>query len=274
MLGSVVRMSAISEPSTEPMIEPSTDDRAMRRGRRGRPRRTDWRLGGRTVRRWREMLVAWSLLSLGVGVTAGYGIQTLWPTASWAPLASTLVLWGSMLAPVVYAFARSRPIGLLRLRPVDLLFGLALGVFLRLFQGWVAQMSGAGAVFPSYITLDGTLPTTWWLSDAIPAAIVAPVIEEFFFRAVILVALYTALRRGFGHLTAGLAAFLVSTALFIVVHSINGAITTDAVVAIGALGATCALLVLLTGRIWPAVLVHIVYNTTGLILGLVGTFAG
>lgn len=239
-----------------------------------RVRRRDWRLGGRSVRRWRASLLAVALLSLGVGVVGGYAILWLWPTAPWAGPASTLLLWAGMLAPVVYAFALSRPAGLLRLRPVDLLFAVALGLALRLFQGWVAQTSGAGATFPTYLTLDGRLPADWLWSTALPAVLVAPVLEELYFRAVVLIAVFTALRRAFGHLTAGLAALLVSTALFVLVHGVDAGLTVDAVVAVGVLGATCAALVLLTGRIWSALLVHIVYNATGVLLGLVGTFAG
>ncbi|BDV29789.1 CPBP family intramembrane glutamic endopeptidase [Microbacterium terricola] len=226
------------------------------------------------MRGWRELLIAWALFSLGAGVLAGFTIRWLWPAASWSSLASTLALWIGMLVPIVMAFSRSRPVGLLRLRPLDLLYGVALGVFLRLFQGWVATMADGGAPFPTFATMDGALPSSWFWREALPAGVIAPVIEEFFFRAVILVAMYTVLRRGFGKMTAGLAAALVSTALFVVLHTVSGTLGIDAVVSLGAVGLTCAALVLLTGRIWAAVIVHVVYNSMYLLLGLVGTFAG
>lgn len=225
------------------------------------------------MRLWREVTLAWACFSLGVGVLLGFVISTTW-ASPWASFTATAVLWLSMLVPIVWAFRRSRPIGLLTFRPVDLLYGLMLGVALRIFQGVVAEMSGTGAAFPTFTTFDGQLPTMWWLTDAASAALIAPVLEEFFFRGVVLIALYSALRRPFGKLTAGLGAGLVSTALFIIVHTVAGSITADAAVSLAAVGATCALLVLLTGRIWGAVLVHIVFNTTYLALGLVGTFAG
>jgi len=217
------------------------------------------------------MLLAWALVSLGVGVLAGFAVLRIWPDAAWAGPASTLVLWAAMLVPVGLAFRRSRPVGLLRLRPVDLLFGLTLGLLLRLVQGWLA---GPDAGFPSFATVDGALPPTWWLTEALPAALVAPVVEEFFFRAVLVVAVYSLLRRVSGGAAAGVAAALVSTAVFVVMHTIGGAVGVGDIVAVAALGLTCALLVLLTGRIWAAVLTHIVYNTTWLLLGLVGTLAG
>ncbi|GAA5038077.1 hypothetical protein GCM10025738_26830 [Microbacterium fluvii] len=220
------------------------------------------------------MLLAWALFGLGAGVIAGFAIITVWPAKPWAPLASTLALWAGMLVPIVVGFSRSRPIGLLRLRPLDLLYGLVIGAGLRLFQGWVEGIVAGGAAFPSYVTIDGALPSSWWWSEALPAAVIAPTIEEFFFRVVVLVSVYTALRRPFGKLTAGLAAALVSTALFVVTHSIGSVLGVDAVVALGAVGITCSLLVLLTGRIWGAVLVHIVYNSVYVLLGVVGTIAG
>lgn len=243
------------------------------RARTRRAGRTDWRLGGRTVRPWRELTLAWACFSLGVGVLLGFVISTSW-ASPWASFTATAVLWLSMLVPVVWAFRRSRPVGLLKFRPIDLLYGLMLGVALRIFQGVVSEMSGAGADFPTFTTFDGQLPAMWWLTDAASSVVIAPVVEEFFFRAVILVALYSALRRPFGKLTAGLGAGLVSTALFLIVHTVAGSISADAAVSLAAVGATCALLVLLTGRIWGAVLVHIVFNATYFALGLVGTFAG
>ncbi|SFI75930.1 hypothetical protein SAMN04487751_2890 [Microbacterium saccharophilum] len=255
------------EPVAPAFTAPSSRARTRRAGR------TDWRLGGRTVRPWRELTLAWACFSLGAGVLLGFVISTSW-ASPWASFTATAVLWVSMLVPIVWAFRRSRPVGLLKLRPIDLLYGLALGVALRIFQGVVAEMSGTGATFPTFTTFDGQLPALWWLTDAASSVLIAPVVEEFFFRGVILVALYSALRRPFGKLTAGLGAGLVSTALFIIVHTVSGAIAPDTAVSLAAVGATCALLVLLTGRLWGAVLVHIVFNTTYFVLGLVGTFAG
>jgi membrane protease YdiL (CAAX protease family) len=226
------------------------------------------------VHTWREMLIAIALLSLGGGIIGGFAVQWFEPSAGWAGPVATLLLWLGLLAPVAYAFARSRPIGLLRVRPVDLLFAFGLGLLLRLFQGFVAQAMYGYAPFPSYVTLDGQLPGDWWWTHALPAVVVAPVLEEFFFRAALIVAIYTVLRRRFGHAAAGLTAGLVSTGLFLMLHAVDTTLAIDGVIAVGVLGAVCALLVLLTGRIWAAVGVHVVYNGTGVLLGLVGTFFG
>ena len=241
---------------------------------RGRRRRTDWRLGGSTVRGWREMLLAWSVLGLGLGILAGYAVVAALPTAPWAGAAATVLLWLGMLVPIVLALRRSRPIGLFRFRATDLLVGVAFGIVLRLGQGWFQQTVQGEAGFPGILLIDGRIPASWWLLEALPTGIVAPVIEELFFRVVLLVALYTLLRRPFGHVAAGIAAASLTTVAFVAVHLIGGMPSSDALLSLTLVGAVCAVLVLLTGRIWPAVLAHVVYNVSGLALAVVGALAG
>lgn len=216
---------------------------------------------------WRESLLAIALLSLGAGIVAGAGAQQLgFPS----PL-PTLLVWAGMVVAIVVALSRSRPIGLLRLRPVDLLWAVGLGLFVRLVQGWAAGVDTGAAPFPTLPTVDGKLASGWWFDGALAPIVVAPAVEEFFFRAVVLIALYTVLRRPFGAVTAGVSALLVTTGLFIAAHAIDSAVSVAGVVATGVLGLTCGALVLLTGRIWSAVGVHVVYNALGVGLALVGT---
>lgn len=257
---------APDEPAVAPDEPPIAPAGAAPRRPRRRPR-DDWRLGGRAVRRWDATVLAGALVGAGLGVVGG-GIVARIPTV-WAPVASTLVLWAGLAAAVAFAFVRARPAGLLRFRSLDLMWGLAFGLGLRLLQGAV---SGAGAdAFPSVATLDGHLPAWWWLTDALPAAFLAPVVEEFFFRAVVLVGVYQLLRRSLGSISAGVTALLVSTGAFVVLHASAGALSLVDGVVLFAVGATCSLLVLLTGRIWAAVLAHAVYNTVFVVLVLSGT---
>lgn len=189
--------------------------------------------------------------------------------APYAGLLSQVALWVGMLVPVIYAFMRGRPAGLLKFRPVDLLYAVTLGILLRLLQGW---MTDAGSQpFPSATTLDGSLPSDWIVREFIPSALIAPTVEEFFFRTVLLVSIYSVLRRAAGSFAAGFAAVLVSTATFILMHAVDGSLPVVEALTLGAVGLTCSLLVILTGRIWGAVLVHIVYNATMLGLIALGT---
>lgn len=242
----------------------ATDTAAPGRRRR---KRTDWRLGGTAVRRWDLSVLSAALIGVGLGVVGGGAVSRI--PAPWAPLASTVVLWLCLGGAVVFAFLRSRPAGLLRFRPIDVLWGVGLGLGVRLLQGWV---SGADAgAFPSAVSLDGGLPSNWWITEAIPSGLVAPVVEEFFFRTVVLVAVYQLLRRSVGGVAAGVTAALVSAGGFVLLHATAGTLTLTDGIQLFAVGGTCALVVLLTGRIWGAVLTHVVYNVTYLALVVVGT---
>ena len=236
-------------------------------------RRRDWRLGGRTVRPWRERVLAVALLGVGIGILLGTALTTFLPTA-WAGLAATAVLWLGMLVPIVWAFTHSRPVGLLRLSMLDLVWAIGLGLLLRMTQGWLEVAVGASGALPSYPSIGGQLPQGWIFTDVVAPVVIAPVLEEFFFRAVVLVSVYTLLRRAIGKSMAGVTAVLVSAALFVLLHSLTSALSVDQVISLSLLGMVCGLLVALTGRIWPAVLTHVVYNGTFVVLALAGTYLG
>ncbi|MCR2764226.1 CPBP family intramembrane metalloprotease [Microbacterium sp. zg.B48] len=155
---------------------------------------------------------------------------------------------------------------------MDLLYGVALAGVLRVIQGWLEVAIGGSGAIPSYPLVNGQLSSLWWLTDAVSVVVIAPLIEEFFFRGVILVALYTLLRRPFGRVIAGLAAVILSTGLFVLLHGLTGAISTDRLVSVALLGLVCGMLVMLTGRIWGAVLAHVGFNLSFLVISLVGTF--
>ena len=222
---------------------------------------------------WRSQVLAVALLSLGAAVLVGTGLTLMLPV-TWSGLAATAVLWIGMLMPIVWAFARSRPAGLLRIRWLDLLWGVGLGLILRMVQGWLALAAGGSGALPSYPSIGGSLPAGFVFTDVLAPVVIAPVVEEFFFRAVVLVSVYTLLRRAVGMLMAGACAVVVSTALFVMLHSLTGSPSVDAVVSLSLLGLVCGALVMLTGRIWPAVLVHVVYNGSFVVLALAGTYLG
>ncbi len=219
------------------------------------------------------MLLGIAIAGLGAGILAGQLVLMLQPGAVWAGPVATALLWFGMLVPIVVAFLWSRPVGLLRFRASDLVIGLGFGVILRFAQGAIQQAVEGRAPFPGIVLVDGSIPAGWWLTEALPAVVVAPVLEEFFFRVVILVALYTVLRRPFGHVAAGLAALFVSTGLFVAAHLVGGSLTVSAVLSLTLVGVVSASLVLLTGRVWPAVVAHVVYNGLGIALAVAGAFA-
>ena len=265
--------AVVPEPTAPARTSRRREEASDSRGSSGEGRRTDWRLGGRSVHRWRSLVLAIALLGVGIGVLLGTVLTLVLP-AAWGGLAATAVLWLGMLVPIVWAFARSRPAGLLRIRWLDLLWGFGLGVMLRMVQGWLSVAAGGSGALPSYTSIGGSLPTGFVFTDVLSPVVIAPVIEELFFRAVILVSVYTLLRRSVGRLMAGSCAVVVSSALFVMLHSLTGALSVDAVISLSLLGLVCGSLVMLTGRIWPAILTHVVYNGTFVVLALAGTYLG
>ncbi|KRA25707.1 hypothetical protein ASD65_15710 [Microbacterium sp. Root61] len=257
--------------SVDPLAIPAPGAPPSTGGSRKRTPRDDWRLGGRSVLPWREWLIAGALLSLGIGILLGTVADWLWDSP-WAAVSATVIVWIGMLVPVVWALSRSRPIGLLRFRAIDLLYGVVLGGLLRVVQGWMEPLVGGTGALPSFGVVDGQLSSQTWLVEVLGGVAVAPVLEEFFFRGVILVALYSVLRRPVGKTVAGVVATVVSTGLFVLLHGVLLQQSTDQVIALAALGLVCGALVLLTGRIWGAVLVHLTFNAIFLLLALVGTY--
>jgi membrane protease YdiL (CAAX protease family) len=92
---------------------------------------------------------------------------------------------------------------------------------------------------------------------ALTAVFCAPLVEELLFRGVLFIQAYGTVRK--------LAATTISTALFALVHveqysSPAGEINWGAMSSIIALGLLCCLCRSVTGRVWPAFVVHTVYN--------------
>jgi uncharacterized protein len=260
--GSVIEYAAPGEGHPEP-------DR--RESARARKRRT-WRWGGSSVRRWNWGMVGWAVLALGAGVLVG-GAAAVFVGGDLGGLLSLLALWVAMAVPVVIAFRIAVPRGLLAFRPVDIVFALGFGILLRLAQGWLESASGPVG-FPSYFIVNGQLPTGWWFTEALAPVVIAPVVEEFFFHGLVLVAIYVAvLRTARDRTVAGLASVVLSTGLFVLAHAVVVPVAWYAAVSLLLVGLVNGLLVVFTGRLWPAILTHVVYNGSFVVLALVGTFA-
>jgi len=236
-------------------------------GRRRVRVRSDWRQGGHAVRRWNTGLLSIALFGVGLGLVGSTLLgQLSFPGAA---VASSAALWIGLGVPVIVALRRGRPAGLFRVRSIDLLWGLGIGGALRLLQGW---LNGANSSpFPTLGSTETSSTWEWMWSSGIPSVFVSPLIEEFFFRAVILVGVYQLLRRSVGVVAAATTGLLVSAGGFVLLHGAFSPLPLGGGIQLFAVGAACALLVLLSGRIWGAVLAHVVYNLSYLLLAIVGT---
>ena len=233
---------------------------------RVRRRRVDWRQGGSSLRRWDLALLSVALMSAGLGVFAAGAAARFLPGV---PVLSTIALWIGLSVAIVAAFARGKPAGLLRFRAVDVIWGVGLGVLARLAQG-IAIDANSNA-FPVATELQSGEGWLWVIQSAAPAALIGPIVEEFFFRAVVLVCVYQLLRRALGFLAAASAALVASACGFVAIHALFAPLGAVDAVTLFVLGALLGVVVLFTGRIWGAVILHMVYNVIYLALAVVGS---
>lgn len=181
---------------------------------------------------------------------------------------SLVVLWSGMLATVILAFVEKSRAGIFRFRFVDLVWGVGIALIIRLIAGGVGHANSTP--FPNSPTLRDS-PQAWALEQAVSAGLIGPVVEELFFRGVILVAVYVALQPITNRWISGAAATVVSAGLFTLTHASFATISIQDAFQLFTLGAGCSLLVLLTGRISGAVILHAFYNLMFLALTAVGT---
>lgn len=214
-------------------------------------------------------MLGWALCAVGAGALAAHVAPTVFPVET-ADGGAQGLIWSSMAVPVAVAFARSRPRGLLRFRTVDVMYGVVFGVVLRLVQGGLAGIGVDAAPWPSTFSNDGAVPPSFAI-EAVAGSIVTPTLEEMLFRGVVLVSVFAILRRRVGSIAAGVAAVAIATALFITAHELTAPRDVPELVTLTLLGVVAGSFVIGTGRIWPAVAVHVVFNASGFALVAVGT---
>jgi membrane protease YdiL (CAAX protease family) len=146
---------------------------------------------------------------------------------------------------------------------LDALFGIGVGLLARavasLFEiAFYGRMSGLGVTFGE-VVYDG-----WWVFGALLAPIIlAPIVEELFFRGLVQ---RTTLRLSFRVLPAGAAigvSVLVSAVLFTILHLVE-VTTLAAALVLGSstlvFGLASGLLAALTGRVGGSVIAHMTFN--------------
>ena len=225
--------------------------------------------------KWGWKHVLFGLLALLLGVVG----QSLVARHTSTPLGAFLadgVLWTVLIVTVAVAYRISVPRRLLAFRGTDVLFGVSAGLGLRFATDALQRSEQGFLAWPQLAQTDGVVPSGWWLGAIVANLIVAPLVEEFFFRGFLLVALYTVFRRITGSPSvAGVAAMLISTAVFLFaqVAAASFSMSVSGVVSVVLLGLVTAGFVLVTGRLWSAVVAHATFNAVWVLLALVGTMA-
>lgn len=206
-----------------------------------------------------------SLIILGVGVVASGLVAHLTATPNnLTSLASSLVFWVSLAALSTYGLVGKQLDGLFDFRSRDLIWGLTLGLALRLFYGLT---SGSDThPFPTLQAGAGEVN----LAGVILSVTISPLLEELVFRGVLLVCIYRLARTSFGALPSATVSICASAALFAAVHSIFAPQLFGDFAQFLLLGVASGTVVLLTGRIWGVVVLHYVYNLTFTVLQMGG----
>ncbi|MGK9147400.1 CPBP family intramembrane metalloprotease [Plantibacter flavus] len=195
-------------------------------------------------------------------------------------LGGYVLVWAPLLAAVVVArFGVRAPAGSpsvlgFGFRPIDLLWGIAAGLLLRILVSVLEVLvngtmpavasgpapSGSAAIVSSFVIA------------VLAATLFAPLIEELFFRGLLLRSLRASVRGG-----AVWAAVLVSAAMFAALHLVVANGPKEALVAgLGTflVGLGTGTAVVLTGRIGVAVVTHVVFNASLLVLGVTAVTGG
>lgn len=198
-------------------------------------------------------LVLAALLSAGVRLAG----------QPWNELLGSAVFWVPML---IAAILCRRELIALRVRPIDLLWGVGVGLLARA----VASVTD-GLVYghPVMVALPA-LPAL--VITALTIVIVAPLVEELFFRGLVLPTV-----RGDARGTASSVVAVIASAVIFALMHVIAADTPQAALATGiaslTLGVGTGILAVTTNRLGGAILSHAVFNGSVIVMSLAATGA-
>ncbi|WP_105033683.1 CPBP family intramembrane glutamic endopeptidase [Cryobacterium aureum] len=153
----------------------------------------------------------------------------------------------------------------LSIRPIDLVWGLAVGLLTRTAASLI-EIGVYGSIGTAGVSFGETVYDLWWLFGALLAPVLlAPFVEELFFRGLVLRAVYGQVA---AHGSSGWAApiaVVVSGLTFALMHLVTiEAGNPQAIVVVGVstliFGLAAASVSLATGRIGGAIVAHVSFN--------------
>ncbi|TFC76706.1 CPBP family intramembrane metalloprotease [Cryobacterium sp. TMS1-20-1] len=163
----------------------------------------------------------------------------------------------------------------LSIRPIDLIWGLGVGLLARTVASLI-EILGFGSIGTAGATFGETVYDGWWLFGALLAPVLlAPFVEELFFRGLVLRGVYARVATLGAARWAAPIAVGVSGLMFALMHLVTiDPGNTATVVVVGAstliFGLAAAGLALATGRIGGAIVAHVTFNGLVIVPALLG----
>lgn len=195
--------------------------------------------------------------------------------AVWVPLGGAVVAAGFFRGSWMGIRSLAGALGL-RFTALDLLWGLTIGLLARVVAS-VLEIAVYGGMAQGEVVLGVPVYDGWWLFGALLAPVLlAPFIEEIFFRGLLLRAVEGAVVRGSGGVSRRLAlgiAVGVSGVVFALVHVV-GLGSVDAVVVVGlstlVFGLAAGSVAAVTGRLGGAIVAHVTFNALVVVPAVLG----
>lgn len=229
---------------------------------------------------------AWGRPNLGLGLAAGFylvagvisiywsrlliwrGAWPLWLQALADVVGLLLVLAvGALVVARVAGPAVRRALGI-HFSAIDLLRGLFVALIARAVVELVTPATGS--LVPVFAETEFDRIATV-IVIAVGSALLAPVVEELFFRGAVQRSVHQLGERGLGRVGAGVVAVVVTTALFVLLHALpyGAAVPVSVLLPPLLMGVGAGALVAVTGRLGGAIVAHVLFNGVGVVLALV-----
>jgi uncharacterized protein len=197
---------------------------------------------------WRAL--GWAVAALIVAVVLALTLP-LWRSDisyAWLIVASYALTWGPLLIALVLTFRFWRRF--LAFRPADIYLGVMVGVVARAI-GIIVQFLISGQLPGSNLVLGG-ISGTYVFTAAIAPVVLAPLIEEPFFRGLLQGSLDRVIRPW--------PSLIVSSVIFTLVHTIADGWSVTLIVTLLAYALLAGYVTQQTKRLAPAIIGHAAFN--------------
>lgn len=210
---------------------------------------------------------AGTLLALLASLTWAWVTRTVIIDPVAQVLGAFIAIWVPLLGTVLVASRLRGRRSLardfaLRFRWIDLLWGGAIGLLARTAVS-VIEISSSGRIagFGAQLELPGGF--LFWFGVLLAPIVIGPIVEELFFRGLVLRAVERRTDRGIGHVASASLAVVISAMVFALLH-VAQATTVSEAWRVGAgslvLGLATGAATVLTGRLGAAIVGHVVFN--------------